>query len=160
MSFVFWFILSIVACVVSMLFLKWLDRRNSVRMFNPRDSEREEGKKRPFFRPKVVEAKVKSLFPDHDSAEILRLLEDVASSWGVERMKLNVLKLSEGDLDQLYHYSKVAASDRDFIKVINQAEYPEFSRVDPNDINKLPYDQLRRLIKRDTKQYLNWIKKR
>jgi hypothetical protein len=129
-------------------------------MFNPRDSEREEAKNRPFFRPKVVETKVKSLFPDHDSTEILRLLEDLPSFWGVERMKLNVLKLSNGDLDQLLHYSKVAASDRDFIEVINQAEYPEFSRVDPNEIDKLPYDQLRRLMERDTKQYLNWIKKR
>jgi hypothetical protein len=156
MSFTFWFIL-VVIVVLIIVILKLLDRRNTVKMYNPRDAEKVESKKHSYFRHQVVEAKVRSLFPAHDSAEILQLLEAVPIFWGVERMKLNVLKLSGGNLDQLRHYISVACSERDFIEVINLAEYPESSLVPLTQIDKLPYGEVMGRLKRDTKQYLSWL---
>lgn len=74
-------------------------------------------------------------------------------------MQLNILKLSEGDLDQLRHYIEVAKSERDFMKVIELAEYPESSRIGLRDKN-LFGGAHKRLIERDSRQYLNWLKKK
>jgi hypothetical protein len=156
----FWILIVITGVLAVVFFLKWFARRNRVKMFSPRDMESECAKKLPYFRPEVVQAKVKSLFPNHDSAEILRLLEIVPSFWGVERTQLNILKLSNGDMDQLHNYIAVASSDRDFLEVIDLAEYPEFSRINADDIDTLPYEELKRLIGRDTRQYLEWLKKK
>src|SRR5215510_16554387 len=104
MSFTLWFSLVVGGVVILVVIFKLIDRRNSVKMFNPWDAEKVESKKKEYFRPQVVEAKVRSLFPDHDANEILHLLEAVPAFQGIERMKLNVLKLSGGNLDQLRHY--------------------------------------------------------
>ncbi len=127
-------------------------------MFNPRDAEKIESKKKLYYRHEVVEAKVRSLFPDRDPKEILELLEDVPTFWGVERIKLNVLKLSEVNLDRLRHYISVANSERDFLQVINSTEYPEFSLVPPTEIDKRPYEEVMGRLERDTKQYLDWLR--
>ncbi len=157
MSFTFWFIVVVTGCAVLVVIFKLLDRRNSVKMFNPWDVEKVESGKKKYYRHEVVEAKVRSLFPDRDPAEILELLEDVPTFWGGERMKLNILKPSKGNFDQLRHYISVANSDRAFIEVINSAEYPESSLVPPTEIDKRPYEEVMGRLKRDTKQYINWL---
>ena len=86
MSLTLWAVLALAAIVVVVVVLKLLDRRNTVKMFNPRDTEKVESKKKSYYRHEVVEAKVRSLFPDHDPVEILQLLEAVPTLWGVERM--------------------------------------------------------------------------
>jgi hypothetical protein len=160
MSLAFWIALPTIACLALWLFLKWLDRRNRVEVYGPSDDDRGLARLKPYFRREVVEAKVKSLFPSHDPAEILRLLDDgVPSFWGLERMQLNILKLSNGDMDQLRHYIGVAKGERDFMKVIELAEYPESSRIGVHG-KDLFYGEHKRLIERDLRQYLNWLKKR
>ena len=74
-------------------------------------------------------------------------------------MQLNILKLSNGNLDQLHHYIGVAKLERDFMKVIELAEYPESSRMDVNHKNPF-WGEHKRLIERDFRQYLNWLKKK
>ncbi|MDQ3908011.1 MAG: hypothetical protein M3268_06665 [Acidobacteriota bacterium] len=145
------------ACLV---FLVWFDRRNRVSVIGPWDQERELAKKKPYFRREMVEAKVKSLFPNGELAEILRLLDDnnIPSVWGRERIQLDILKVSGGDLDRLRH--SIDEAKRDFMSVIRLAEYPEGSRIDVLDIGKLPYDEHRRVFGNDLRQYLDWLKKR
>ena len=160
MSLTFWIVIAVIACLAIWLFLKWFDRKNSVQVYTPRDDDRWVRKLEPYFRRDVVEAKVKLLFPQHDPAEILQLLDsDLPTFWGLERMQLDILKLSNGDLDQLRYYIGVAKSQRDFIKVINLAEHPESSQRDLND-KDLFWGEHKKEIERDFRQYLNWLKKK
>ena len=160
MSLIFWIAIAAVACLAIWLFLRWVGRRSSVEVYTPQDADRQLARLKPYFRREVVEAKIKALFPNHDSGEILRLLDNgVPSFWGLERMQLDILKLSDGNLDQLRYYIGVARSERDFMKVIQLAESPESSRIGIHDKN-LFYGEHKRLIERDFRQYLNWLKKK
>ncbi len=160
MSLMFWIAFVVIACLAIWLCLRWFDRRSRVEVYSPQDDDRGLARLKPYFRREVVEAKIKSLFPNHNPAEILQLLDnDLPSFWGLERMQLNILKLSNGDIDQLRYYIEVARSQRDFMRVINLAEYPESSSMDIHDKN-LFYGEHKRLIERDFRQYLNWLKKK
>ena len=160
MSVTFWIAIIVIACLAFWFFLRWFDRRSRTEVYTPQDAVQELARLKPYFRREVVEAKVKSLFPNHDPAEILHLLDnDVPTFWSLERMQLNILKLSNGNLDQLRYYIGVARSERDFTKVIDLAEYPESSHVDIHDKN-LFYGEHKRLIERDFRQYLNWLQKK
>jgi hypothetical protein len=161
MSLAFWITLLLVACLAVWLFLRWFDRRNRVEVYTPRDSNQQMAKLKPYFRREVVETKIKSLFPNHDPAEILRLLgdDDVPSIMGRERMQLNILKLSNGDVGQLRHYIEVAKSERGFLKVIELAEHPESSHIGLGD-KDLFWGEHKRLIESDFRQYLKWLKKK
>ena len=158
MSYAFWIAITVGACLAILLIHRWLDRRNSVEVYTPQDGARQQAKLKPYFRREIVEAKAKSLFPNHDPAEILRLLDDgVPSFWGLERMQLNILKISNGDLDQLRYYIGVAQSN--FIKVVELAESPESSSANiPR--KDLFYGEHKRIIERDFRQYLHWLKQR
>ena len=160
MSYLFWIAITVGVCLAIVLIHRWLDRSNSVEVYTPQDDERQLAKLKPYFRREIVEGKAKSLFPNHDPAEILGLLDDgVPSFWGLERMQLNILKISNGDLDQLRYYIGVAKSSRDFIKVIQLAESPESSSANIPD-KDLFYGEHKRLIERDFRQYLHWLKQR
>lgn len=160
MSLMFWIVIVVAACLAVWLFLRWFDRRSRVQACSPWDDDRELARLKPYFRREVVEAKIKSLFPNHDPAEILRLLDDdIPSFWGLERMQLDNLKLSNGDLDQLDYYIGVAKSKQDFLQVIELAESPESSRIDIHD-KGLFWGEHKRLIERDFRQYLNWLKEK
>jgi hypothetical protein len=99
-----------------------------VDVYTPSDRSRQSAKLKPYLRREVVEAKVKSLFPQYAPAEILQLLDnDIPSFFGLERVQLDILKLSDGDTDKLHYYIELAKSQRDFMKVINLAEFPESS---------------------------------
>lgn len=155
-----WIAIVAIGCLTIWLFLRWFDRRNRVQVYSPQDSDREMARLKPYFRREVVERKVKSLFPNQEPAKILQLLDnDIPSYWGLERIQLNILKLSNGNLDQLHHYIGVAKSERDFMKVIELAEYPESSRIDISDKDRF-WGEHKQLIERDFKQYLNWLKKK
>lgn len=160
MSFIAWITIIVVIVLAIWRAVSWFNSRSREEVYSPGDEDRDLARLEPYFRREVVEAKVKSLFPNHDPAEILQLLDDEAPSfWGLERMQLDILKLSNGDMDQLRHYIGIARSDRDFLKVIDLAEYPESSRVGINDKN-LFSGKHKRLIERDFRQYLNWLKKK
>lgn len=160
MSLSFWSVIIIIGCLAVWWFLiKWFDRRSRVDVYTPSDDDRQLAKLEPYFRREVVEAKVKSLFPNHDPAEILQLLDNVMPSiWGgVEQVQLDILKLSNGNLNQLHYYIGVAESD--VTKVIEMAENPESSKRDIHD-KDLFWGEHKQEIERDFRQYLNWLKKK
>ena len=158
MSLTVWIGIVAIACLPIWLSLRRFNRRNRVEVFTPQDSDRDLARKGPYFRREVVEAKVKSLFPGCDPAEIMRLL-DVPSFREPERMQLNILKLSDRDPDRLRHYIEVARTGRGSIEVIDSAEYPESSRIGMQDKDFF-WGEHKRLIERDTQQYLKWLKKK
>ncbi|HXD32242.1 MAG TPA: hypothetical protein VN643_14055 [Pyrinomonadaceae bacterium] len=51
----------------------WFSRKNRVEVYTPQDADRHSARLKPYFRRQVVEAKVRSLFPNQDPAEILQL---------------------------------------------------------------------------------------
>jgi len=157
MRLTFWITIVAFACLTIWLFLKWFDRRNRVEVYTPRNADREIARLNPYFRREVVLRKVKSLFPNEDQDKILNLLDtDIPSFWGTERLQLDILKLSDGNLDQLQHYIGVAKSEHR-MKVIELAEHPESSPFDINDKN-LFWGEHKQLIERDFRQYLKWLK--
>jgi len=159
MSYVTWIIIAVVAASVIWLLLRWFNRSVKVDVYTPSDGSRQSAKLKPYFRRAVVEAKVKSLFPQHAPAEILKLLDkDVPSFFGLERVQLDILKLSNGDTDKLHYYIELAKSERDFMKVIDLAEYPESSKRDIHD-KDLFWGEHKKEIERDFRQYLKWLKR-
>jgi len=160
MSFVIWIIIAVIALFTIWFFLRWFDRRVKVEVYTPTDESRQLGKLKSYFRRDLVEAKVKSLFPHHAPDEILRLLDDdIPSFFGLERVQLDILKLSNGDIDKLKYYIGIAKSERDFMKVITLAEYPESSQRDLHD-KDLFWGEHKIEIERDFRRYLKWLKKK
>jgi hypothetical protein len=160
MSFVTWIIIALIAALIIWLFLRWFNRSVSVDVYTPSDGSRQSAKLKPYLRREVVEAKVKSLFPQHAPAEILQLLDnDIPSFFGLERVQLDILKLSDGDTAKLHYYIELAKSQRDFMKVINLAERPESSKRDLHD-KDLFWGEHKKEIERDFRQYLKWLKKK
>ena len=158
MSLTSWILLVVLVCVAIWRLVRWFGRGSGAAGYTPQDEDRQFAILEPYFRREVVEAKVKSLFPN-DPAAILQLLDNEVPARERERMQLNVLKLSNGDMDQLRHYIDLAKSEREFIKVTGLAEYPKSSRRDINDMNLFDAAH-KRLIEKDFRQYLNWLKKK
>ena len=157
MPLTFWIAIVAIACLTIWLCLKWFDRRNRVEVYTPSDANRQIARLNPYFRREVVVRKVKALFPNEDHTKILSLLDtDLPSFWGTERLQLDILKLSNGNLDQLQHYIGVAKSEHR-MKVIELAEHPESSRFDVNDKN-LFWGEHKQLIEKDFQQYLKSLK--
>jgi len=97
----------------------------------------------------LVSAKIREIFPEtrESVAQMLEPFDD-------DRVQLAILKLAEGDPDNLEYFIETAKVDwRD---VLAWAEYPEeFSQatwhMSPEDVAKIR--------DRDTKQYDEWIQK-
>lgn len=160
MSFPFWIIIAAIAGLGIWLLLNWFNRKNRVEVYTPQNEARQLARLKPYFRREIVEAKAKSLFPQEDPAEILQLLDGVVSSFaGLERKQLDILKLSNGNLDQLRYYIEIANSERDFRKITQLAEYPESSKRNIHD-KDLFWGPHKREIERDFQQYLSWLKKK
>ena len=103
---------------------------------------------------------MKALFPNHDPASILSLLDEYGTqSWQRERERaqLDILKLSGGDLEQLRHYLNIAKSD--YRDVIFLAEAPEFTVLGIADWMKMPEPEKDHLAARDTDQFLEWLQR-
>ena len=127
-------------------------------VIGPQQGEQEMAIKEPYFRRDVVEGKVKSLFPNHAPAEILRLLDAPPRPFeGPERFQLAVLKLSNGDVARLRRYT--AASGRGRHDLISSAEYPMSSRIGFLNCARLPASVQVAIFNRDLRQYLAWLKK-
>jgi hypothetical protein len=159
MSLTFWIFIVVLAGLTIWRLSRLFAGGSGAGGYTPQDDERQLEILAPYFRREVVEAKVKSVFPNHDPAEILQLLDDGLPAWALERMQLNIIKLSNGDVDQLRYYIDLAKSERDFIKVMELAENPQSSGVDINDPNLFDRKH-KRVIEKDFQQYLNWLKKK
>jgi hypothetical protein len=90
-------------------------------------ADRALAKMEPFWRREVVEAKVKSQFPNQ-TTEALRLLDQYESeSPGRERVQLAILKLSGSSLNKLR--DQVDTAKRDYREVLLLGETPESFRM-------------------------------
>ena len=118
--------------------------------------QRELSRKKPLFRRDLVEAKVQSLFPEQ-SGEILQLLDeyDPDLGEGASRLKLDILKLSGGDPEQLR--VQIIAAKRDFRDVILMAENPDFLRIGMGSWLAMSDAEKDALSNRDVQQYIDWL---
>lgn len=156
MSIAFWLMIMVISCLAVGVFIIWFGRVNGWGELTPWDDEEEMARKEPYFRREVVEAKGRSLFPRHDPSEILQLLDGVPPSfWGRERMQLNILKLSDGDMARLRHYVEASGSVLGAMEVVDKAEYPWSSRAQSS---RSPAPKW--IVERDIRQYLKWLKRR
>lgn len=119
--------------------------------------DRELRKKKPFFHREIVEAKVESLFPNHDTTQTLQLLDEFHTRVAevAPRVQLAILKLSDGDLERLRYYLDAAKCD--YRDVILPAENPEFLRLPMDSWLAMSDAEKDRLSNRDVQQYLDWL---
>ncbi len=111
-----------------------------------------------------VVRRVDLLWPE---VEDRRRVYDALATYGVasyeqeaDRVRLAILKLSEGNLEQAL--AMVAAAKRDYRDVLMWAEYPEQSRATwavGKNLTKQQGNQLEQIRRRDRKQYRAWLKK-
>jgi replication-associated recombination protein RarA len=95
----------------------------------------------------LILAKIKQTFPNEEPEKIFSIL-----GRNDERTQLAVLKLSEGDLEEMQRLLEVAKADwRD---VLAWAEYPEEMK---NDTWKMDAEEVKRIRERDRQQYLDWL---
>lgn len=106
----------------------------------------------------LVLKKAAEVFPHEDVSDIVRLLDQ----YGVEplegdcdRVHLAILKLSEGQLDKLEHYIKVAKAD--YRDVLMPAEYPLAQKVGWTEMEKMDSQSVEQLRQKDREQYLEWL---
>jgi hypothetical protein len=107
---------------------------------------------------KLVISKAKQLFPDHDIAEIMQLLDAYGKKCEreKERVQLAVLKLSKGDLEELK--KMVESAKLDYRDVLCSAEYPKQSSHGFAGWKKLTKQEKDKAIAEDLRQYLKWLK--
>ena len=104
--------------------------------------------------PELIQQLVDRLFAPHERATAVALLE----RYGVEaseplRVRVAVLKLSEGQLGQLEYY--VDRAGEDYRDVLAWAEYPEELE---QPTWRLPASEVRRIREADRAQYLAWLR--
>ncbi len=119
----------------------------------------------PVLLTEVVRQKVEQSFPPEQQAEVIRLLErecannlsliDIETPEGLERIRLDVLKLADGSEAELRRQIDTAKSDwRD---VISAAEYPEAYGLGLLEHSKLDEKTREQIQQRDRDQYLAWL---
>ncbi len=99
----------------------------------------------------LILAKIKQTFPNEEPEKIFSILNN-SSERNEERTQLAVLKLSEGDLENLHQSLEAAEADRR--DVLAWAEYPEEMK---NDTWKMDAEEVKKIRAKDRQQYLNWL---
>lgn len=151
------------ALAIVLLFMFLAKRRREAHEIGPQRDSRGMRRKKPFFRREVVERKVSSLFPTTAPSQILALLDaDLPSTFGGERLQLALLKLSDGNVDELRRLLEVVTSEAGLkqamdIQLIGMAEWPQAQGMGYEYVNLLPEAQ-EPIFKRDLGQYLRWVK--
>lgn len=106
----------------------------------------------------IIKQKISQLWPEHESHEILKILDQYgAESYHkeIKRVHLAIIKLSEGDLGRLKHFVDVARSD--YRDVLAFAEYPGEMKLGFLGKKELTPEEVHELRKRDREQYLDWL---
>jgi|GEM_PF-1284451 len=113
----------------------------------------------------AVRRKVLQSFPVEQRAEVIRMLErecannlpfsDIGTPEGLERIRLAVLKVANGNQAELRR--QIDAAKSDWRDVINAAEYPEAARLGLPEYSKLDEKTREEIQKRDHEQYLAWL---
>jgi len=99
----------------------------------------------------LVLKKLRDCFPDPAKAdEALAILESYGTeSW--HRIRLALLKISNGDIEMLRSYTRGAQSD--YRNTLLAAEFPEECQAS----SKTPPAELAAIRKRDREQYEAWL---
>jgi hypothetical protein len=104
----------------------------------------------------LVLKKVRDCFPDPAKAdEALSILDTYGTeSWHREqdRVRLALLKISDGDIEKLRLYTRGAQSD--YRDTLVPAEYPEESQAS----SRTPPAEMVAIRKRDHEQYEAWLR--
>jgi hypothetical protein len=130
------------------------------------DLEQATGEPEPVELTELAHRKVRQLFSDEDQSEAIFLLEkqcgrglpfhERAVPQDLERVRLAVLKLSDGNLSELRKQIDVARTDwRDVLCV---AEQPEAFKMSLVDYAKLVSDRRAEIDARDRQQYDSWLR--
>ena len=141
-----------------------LRRRQRAQESGPQRDDRRLRAMKPFQHREVVDRKITSMFSEAERNEVVRLLDaDLPSSFGLERLQLALLKLSNGNLGELRRLVESVTSDTgrskaEYTRVIGRAEWPEADRMGEEYVKLLPEDQ-EPVFQRDLRQYLRWVKK-
>jgi hypothetical protein len=107
--------------------------------------------------PHEVGEKLASLFPSGTDRE--RARGDLAEYGGdelhrdVDRVRLAILRLSEGDPDRVSELVALALTD--YRDVLAAAEYPNYSQLEPGIDPNAPEAQ--EAIRADWEQYNDWV---
>lgn len=110
--------------------------------------------------PKVsmadVERVVRRDFGPSGTEEVVAILDGFrgGSESGAARVRLAILKLSEGDLDLVGSYAEMAR--RDFRDVLLNAEYPRYADL-TWEKGEPPAHVARRAIEEDWAEYQRWL---
>jgi|GEM_PF-2897465 len=140
-------------------------RRKEKHEIGPQRDSRGLRKLEPFFRREVVQQKVRSLFPNTNPNKILDLLNaDLPTTFGLERLQLALLKLSDGNFVELRRLVEMVTSEAGRekavdVQLISRAEWPEAERMGDEYVNLLPEEQ-EPIFQRDLHQYTSWVKRR
>ena len=111
--------------------------------------------------PNVTDADVariarRDFRPDQFDAVMAVLSEYGTEEWqrGMDRVRLAVLKLADGNLDSLHRQIEIAKCD--YRDVLASAEYPEYmTAIRPGA--DLSDELVQDVMKRDWLQYQNWL---
>jgi len=97
-------------------------------------------------------------YPARKQEEVLEILRqyDGDSEKGKFRVWASLMKISEGEIEQLRENVERAKSD--FRDILAYAEYPEYSDKVGFDDENFTKTELKDIIKADWKQYQNWLK--
>ena len=97
---------------------------------------------------------VERLFATHDRGTAMSILGTYGESDAEpHRVRVAILKLSEGQLGQLAYYTSVA--QQDFRDVLAGAEYPQETS---QPTWRLPESEVERIRAADRAQYLDWLR--
>jgi hypothetical protein len=105
----------------------------------------------------IVLAKVRQEFPQCEAEEVMTILEaygKLAYEREDRRVQLAILKLSEGNLDQLRANVKIAKQD--YRDVLAYAEYPSEMR---HPTWQMEAQRVEAIRQEDRKQYLEWLER-
>lgn len=103
--------------------------------------------------------RIRQTFPAENPADVLQILElygTASHERETERVRLAVLKLSGGDLNELREM--INAAKGDYRDVLAWAEFPNQLRTSPVEINTLPPDAVNEIRESDRRQYLAWLR--
>lgn len=96
---------------------------------------------------------------NNDIDKVKNKLDSIKSDniYGKNRFSAAILKLSNGDINQIDNYIRIC--NNDYRDVVSKAEYPRISKFDFIDFDKIDSRQLKDYYLKDWTDYINWINK-
>ena len=156
-------LVAVASLAIVLLFMFLAQRRREAHEIGPLKDSRDMRKKVPFFRQEVVKREIRSLFPNTSPSAIHELFEaNLPFTGSAERLQLALLKLSNGDLNELRRllervWTPSGLGNAEPGRIIAMAEWPEAQAMGFEYAKLLPEEQ-EQIFRRDLRQYLRWVK--